>query len=264
MGRVQRKLSTTGCYHIMLRGNERKRIFLDNEDRQKLIDTLASKAEDTNLSVYAYCLMDNHVHLVVRDDDNEISRIMKGIATRYAMFFNNKYQRAGHLFQDRFKSEVIEDERYLLAVIRYVHNNPVQAGMVERCEQYKWSSYQAYITPNQEECKLVNSEYILRMISTDLKKAIKEFERFSRENGEGDFMDEVEDMISSLEEGQEYLNEYLKKTWPGVSKDEILKDTVKRNAVIMEMRSNTGLSVRKIAQLLEINRGIVERVRPGN
>lgn len=264
MGRLQRKYSTTGFYHIMLRGNERKRIFLDDEDRHQFIDTLAKKEADTDLSVYAYCLMDNHVHMVLRDDKNEISSIMKGIATSYAMFFNNKYQRVGHVFQGRFKSEAIEDERYLMATIRYVHNNPVQAGLVEQPIQYKWSSYDYYVNPKKTERKLVDSEFILEMISTDLPKAIQEFELFSRAKGDAEFMDKDEGIARTLEEGQECLNKYLKKTWPGASKEDIIKDTIKLNTVIMEMRTNTRLSIRKIAELLGVNRGMVERVRPGS
>ena len=120
----------------MLRGNERKKIFLDDYDRQRFLDTLLKKKAQTELAVYAYCLMDNHIHLVLSDEQNEISTIMKGIATSYAMFFNSKYNRVGHVFQDRFRSETVGDERYLLSVIRYVHNNPVKAGIVEEADQY--------------------------------------------------------------------------------------------------------------------------------
>lgn len=89
--------------------------------------------------VYAYCLMDNHVHLLLNTNHDDLAVIMKSIAVRYASFYNWKYSRTGHVFQDRFKSEPIEDERYLLAVVRYIHNNPIKAGMIEKPADYEWS-----------------------------------------------------------------------------------------------------------------------------
>ena len=176
MGRVQRRYSASGCYHIMLRGNERKKIFLDDGDHQRFLDILLKKKTETQLLIYAYCLMDNHIHLVLRDDQNELSTIMKGIATSYAMFFNVKYNRVGHVFQDRFKSEPIENERYLMSAIRYVHNNPVKAKIVAKPDQYEWSSYRSYVSP--EEITIAEVRYILGMIGGNLNEAIQELKRF--------------------------------------------------------------------------------------
>ena len=169
MSRLQREYSPTGCYHIMLRGNERKKIFLEDNDRRRFLDTLLKKKNETKLVVYGYCLMDNHIHLILRDNRNEISTIMKGIATSYAMFFNTKYNRVGHVFQDRFKSEAVGDERYLMAVIRYVHNNPVKAGIVEKPDQYEWSSYGGYVFPGVTG--LVDAHDVLEMISGQVEEA---------------------------------------------------------------------------------------------
>ena len=261
MARLQRTYSNSGYYHIMLRGNERKKIFLDDEDRQKFIAIIRKKKIATNLLLYAYCLMDNHVHLVLRDDKNEISIIMKGIATSYAMFFNNKYGRVGHMFQDRFKSEAIEDERYLMAAIRYVHNNPVKAGMVENPEQYKWSSFECYITPDHMKT-IVDADYILKIISENQRAAIDEFRRFSIKKNENQFMDEDSDSIRTLEDGEVYLKRYITNNWPGVDKAEIRKNKRIMNEVIVELRTNTNLTIVKIACLLGVNRGMVERIRP--
>lgn len=258
MGRVQREYSSTGCYHIMLRGNERKKIFLNEDDRERFLETLLKKKKETELAVYAYCLMDNHVHLVLQDDQNKISTIMKGIATSYAMFFNKKYNRVGHVFQDRFKSESVEDERYLMAVIRYVHNNPVKAEMVEKLDQYKWSSYQNYLHP--ETTELVDAKYILGIIAGDLDIAIQEFKEFSNDKGEIEFLDEEDQVIKTLEEGRIYLDEYTAKKWPGVPLKAILEDKERRYDVIKDLRNNTGLSIRKIAELLELHRRVVERI----
>lgn len=260
MARVQRLYSSSGYYHIMLRGNERKNIFLDDEDRQKFIEIIRKKKTETNLLIYAYCLMDNHVHLVLRDDENEISIIMKGIATSYAMFFNNKYGRVGHVFQDRFKSESIEDERYLLAVIRYVHNNPVKAYITQSPEQYRWSSYRCYISPYLTE-QIVDSKHILGMISENPIKAIAEFKQFSIENNDLEIMEQDELSIRTLQEGKAYLEQYLNKNLPGMDITEIKKDKRILKKVILDLRTNTDLSIVKIADLLGINRGRVERIK---
>ena len=260
MARLQRKYSKTGYYHIMLRGNERKKIFCDEEDRQKFIEIIQKKKIATDILLYAYCLMDNHVHMVLRDDKNEISTIMKGIATSYAMYFNNKYGRVGHMFQNRFKSEAIEDDAYLIEVIRYIHNNPVKACIVENPAHYKWSSYQHYISPDKTRT-IVDADYILRMIAENQIEAVKELIRFTMERNDFQCLDQDEG-IRTLEEGKAYLEQYMKKNWTAVDKVEIDKDKRIVNDLIVELRRNTSLSIVKIAVLLGVNRGMVERIRP--
>jgi len=120
MPRSARVLSETGVYHVMLRGNERKDIFIDDEDKVRFLDMLYAKRERESYYLYSYCLMDNHVHLVLKEANDSISRIMRRITTSYAGYFNRKYKRSGHLFQDRYKSENVESDSYLLTVIRYI------------------------------------------------------------------------------------------------------------------------------------------------
>ncbi|MBP1759751.1 MAG: transposase [Firmicutes bacterium] len=261
MARLQRKYSSTGYYHIMLRGNERKNIFLNGEDRHKFMDIVHKKHSEAELLLFAYCLMDNHVHLVLKDNKNQISLIMKGIATSYAMYFNNKYRRTGHVFQDRFRSEAVEDERYLMAVIRYVHCNPIKAKLVEHPEQYKWSSYQWYMDPDGSDAHLVDTQYILGMIAQNRTFAISEFKRFFMEKNHDKFLDVDEDSIHTLEEGEIYLHNYLEKNWGGISKDRIISDKGIRTKVIAALRTDTDLPIVSISKLLGVNRGIVERVR---
>lgn len=257
MARTQRTYSSTGCYHIMLRGNEKKNIILDDYDRQRFLEVLLKKKTETELAVYAYCLMDNHIHLVLRDEQNEISAIMKGIATSYAMYFNIKYNRVGHVFHDRFRSEPVENERYLWSVIRYVHNNPVKAGKVNEAVHYKWSSYRDYIDP--EASNLVDSRYVLSMISRDIEAAVTEFKLFSKQDDGKEHIDD-EAIIQTLDEGRIYLHDYLSGKWPGVEKAAIIYDKLLCGEIIQNLHANTGLSIRKIAELLEVNRRVVERV----
>jgi putative transposase len=113
----------------MLRGNNREKIFRDEEDKARMIDTLGDKKKAEEYFLYAYCVMDNHIHLIIKEGKDPIASIVKRIATSYSYYFNKKYKRIGHVFQERFKSENIEDESYLLAAIRYVHQNPVKPGI---------------------------------------------------------------------------------------------------------------------------------------
>lgn len=259
MSRMPREYSSSGFYHIMLSGNEQRNIFIDDADRQKFLETVAKKKTETEFSLYAYCLMDNHIHLVVRENHKQISTIIKGIATSYAMFFNIKYDRAGHVFHSRFKSESVDDEQYLISLIRYVHNNPVRARMVDKPEQYKWSSYQSYVYPGIGQN--VDAGYVLSMIDGNLNEAIQVFKWFSHEKDDTNYMDENDGIIiKTVEEGRVYLEELIADKWPGVAKATIIEDKGRRNEVIRELRSNTGLSIRKTAELLGVNRRVVERL----
>lgn len=172
MPRHQRILSETGTYHVMMRGNERKNLFQGDEDKQRFLETLFVKRKETGFSVYAYCLMDNHIHLLIKESEESLATTMKRVNASYAFYFNQKYHRVGHLFQDRFKSEPVEDDRYLMAVARYIHNNPVKAGMVDTLEQYKWSSYRCYLAPDKPESRNVDTAFILSSISINQQEAI--------------------------------------------------------------------------------------------
>jgi len=140
MPRQSRQLASSGIYHVMLRGVNRDAIFLEDEDYERFLHTLVLVKTASGCQLLAYCLMSNHVHLVIRVAGEPISAVMKRLGVRYASWFNRKYGRVGHLFQSRFASLPVEDDSYLATLIRYVWNNPVVAGLVATPEQYLWSS----------------------------------------------------------------------------------------------------------------------------
>ncbi|MFT3969894.1 MAG: transposase [Micropruina sp.] len=140
MPRHARQLADSGIYHAMARGVNRDAIFLEDEDFEYFLHALAVTKDASGCHVLAYCLMSNHVHLVLRVDDEPISAVMKRLGVRYAGWFNRKYGRAGHLFQDRFRSRPVETDEYFMTLLRYVWNNPVEAGLVGQPEEYRWSS----------------------------------------------------------------------------------------------------------------------------
>lgn len=140
MPRRPRQLAESGVYHVVLRGVNRDAVFLEDEDFERFLSVLRAVRDATGCRVLAYCLMTNHVHLVLRTTDEPVGLVLKRLGIRYAGWFNRKYGRVGHFFQDRFVSRPVEDDAYLLTVLRYVWNNPVKAGICERPQDYRWSS----------------------------------------------------------------------------------------------------------------------------
>lgn len=140
MPRQPRQPSDSGIHHVMLRGINRQDIFLDDDDYRRFLWCLDVARELSGCRVLAYCLMTNHVHLVIQTGTEPIGRVVKRLGIRYAYWHNTKYNRVGHLFQDRFKSRPVDDDSYLVTLLRYVWNNPVQAGLIGRPELYRWSS----------------------------------------------------------------------------------------------------------------------------
>ena len=127
MARLARERSNSGIYHVMVRGINRQSLFEDDEDRQRLIQTIGVYKSISNYDLYGYCLMNNHIHLLMRETREPISQAIKRISSSYVHWYNLKYKRCGHLFQERFKSEVVETNAYFLTVLRYIHQNPIKA-----------------------------------------------------------------------------------------------------------------------------------------
>lgn len=148
MPRKSRETSGTGIYHVMLRGINRQNIFYDTKDYEIFLELLRQQThpEDErhrqlppHCVVYAYCLMPNHVHLLLREKEETLASVMKSIVVAYAWHYNKRYQHLGPVFQDRFRSEPVNDDAYFFTLLRYIHQNPIKAGMVEEVDQFVWS-----------------------------------------------------------------------------------------------------------------------------
>ena len=142
--RVARRESESGYYHVVARGNGKQIIFESNDDRATFVRMLEESASAADVGIIAWCLMGNHVHLVLEDAGSRMSDAMRTLLARYARYFNERTGHVGHVFQERFFSEPIEGDSYLLAAVRYVHLNPERAGVCSAGE-YRWSSYQEYL-----------------------------------------------------------------------------------------------------------------------
>ena len=145
MPRCARRRSVTGVYHIILRGINKQIIFEDGNDFRTFISVLQHYRCECDFDLYAYCLMSNHIHLLVKENEDVIGDVMKKIEVTFVKWYNEKYQRIGNLFQERYKSEPVETEDYLLTVFRYILQNPLHAGLESIVgDTYRWSSFREY------------------------------------------------------------------------------------------------------------------------
>ncbi len=156
MPRKRRIWYPGATYHVMCRGNHRHDIFRDDEDRQLYLCILEEAVKRYRCYLLAYCLMTNHVHLQIETSDVEIWVIMKHLNARFAMHFNRKYNFVGHLFQGRYRAEIIEDDPHNLETSKYIHLNPVMANMVTLPAEYEWSSYRNYLGERNDGLVSVN------------------------------------------------------------------------------------------------------------
>jgi REP element-mobilizing transposase RayT len=173
-------------YHVTSRGNEQKDVFKSQKDREKFLEYLASATQRYGALIHAYCLMSNHYHLLLETPAGNLSQIMQHINSAYTTYFNIKRKRAGHLFQGRFKAILVEADEYATELSRYIHLNPVRAGIVSNPEDYPWSSYRSYIGEGNVT-EWLKREFILGYFGKRTADAMKKYRKF------------VEDML-----GEEY------------------------------------------------------------
>jgi putative transposase len=163
-------------YHVMLRGNDGQPIFFTEGDRSRLCLLIQQGVERFGYRVHAFCFMSNHIHLAIQVGDISISRIVQHLAFRYARYINRQQNRIGHLFQGRFKSILVDEDRYLKELVRYIHLNPVRAHLVSSPEDYMWSSHRAYM--NRDEFTWLTQERLLKRFHHDPQLAVSNYEKY--------------------------------------------------------------------------------------
>ena len=264
MPRVRREKCVNAIYHIIVRGNNREDIFRDYADRMAYLSRLKRYKEKFQMEVYAYCLMTNHVHLLIYDNGQDISKIMQGLNLSYAIYFNKKYDRVGHLFQGRFTSVMVKKDNYLLYVSKYIHLNPVKANIVESPNKYKWSSYKVYMT-NYDKKDIVSTERIMKYFADDFFKARKLYREFINEDNEGEreaataleqqvkpIKDSSADRVVEINRIFEVVEKSL-----GVHRLNLMRrnnktDGVKRDICIYLIALKVKLSYKKLAELFGV------------
>ena len=179
MSRKARVYNEGDYFHVMLRGINKQDIFYDDNDRERFLETIKRFSAETDVVIIAWCLMNNHVHILLKADGSP-ALFMKKLGCSYVPYFNKKYGRVGHLFQDRYKSETIRDDKYLLAVVRYIHMNPEKAHICKMID-YPWSSYSEYLS----EGTIIDADLVLGMLG-----GTEGFKQFMALSDEKNYMDD--------------------------------------------------------------------------
>ena len=248
MPRQARKKSESGIYHVMLRGINQQQIFEDEEDYEKFFQILQECKAVSGFKLFAYCLMGNHIHLLIKPEQESLEQVFKRIGGRYVYWYNVKYQRVGHLFQDRFKSEPVEDDSYFLTVIRYIHQNPVKAGICKEIGDYKYSSYRDY----QKELGLVDTDFAYSMLSK------QEFERYNHEINVDKCL-EIRD-TPKVRVTDEQAKRVIEKYSKCKTVSEFQRLDLKSRDDLIAIFKQEGLSIRQISRLTGANYYTIQKI----
>ena len=268
-------------YHITSRGNEKKAVFKDDQDRINFLNTLQHVNKRYNWLCHAYCMMDNHYHLLIETPDGNLSLGMRQMNGVYTQLFNKRHQRTGHLFQGRYKAILIQKDSHLLEVCRYVVLNPVRARMVERPEAWKWSSYRA-TAGRESPAPCLTTDWVLGQFSSKRAKAEQEYRKFvewgiGKETiwkevkgqsilGEDDF---VEGLISHIRKHQDVpeiskSHRYVNR--PSLDKiflKDVILDKKKRDKKIIETVQKYGYTQQQIAAHLHMHYSTISNLVRG-
>ena len=179
MSRAPREYCENGIYHVMFRGHGKNEIFLENRDYEKFLEILQEIKEIKQFELYAFCLMTNHAHLVIKEAElKDVSDVMKRLIGKYTQWFNYKYGKSGGLMESRYKSRAVDTDEYLMHLIRYVHQNPIKAGLVENAADYTWSSYENYL---KKDSGIIDTTLLFEILPKH------DYEDFHKENENNEF-----------------------------------------------------------------------------
>jgi REP element-mobilizing transposase RayT len=259
MARKPREKSGTGIYHVMLRGINKQDIFEDEEDfsmfRGLLFHMVYYKDEQGTLqpprcTIYAYCLMTNHAHLLIRETEEDLATVIKRISVAYALYYNNKYQRVGHLFQNRFRSEPINDSAYFITLLRYIHQNPVAAGITKSVDAYMWSSWKEYEPNNSSTHKICTTSPVLKLMPfAELRELV--FEPLPKASQILDFDNE------SKRRTDEELKAFLSDSFDLRKPSDLQHYSHDRRQEILRSAKQFGASIRQLERLTGITFTII-------
>jgi REP element-mobilizing transposase RayT len=230
----------------MLRGIDKRDIFLEDEDKIKFMNNIIKAKELGNFEIYGYCLMDNHVHLLLKENE-EIGTSIKRITVGYVGWHNKKYERVGHLFQNRYLSEPVISERYLLTVLRYIHQNPVKAEMVKAVADYNWSSFGQYNLSYNGQKTFIDVDLIKSYLNT-----FAEFNKYMNTNSEDEFLENKtvvcynDNVLKDLIVEEYRISSFNKLT------------TIEKQNIIKDIYNNKSTSIRQLSRVLELGKTMVE------
>jgi len=273
MARPIRLEFPNALYHVMSRGNGGDTIFVEDEDRQQFLGLLAELITRYEAICYAYCLMDNHYHLLIETPKANLSQIMRGLNGRYTRFFNKKRQRMGHVFQGRYKAIIVQKDSYLLELSRYIILNPVRAGKVGAPEHYSWSSYCATI--GKSVCPdWLSADNLLSTFDNKRNKAIHLYKEFVSQGidqpfsgkilqqtylGDNAFIYEVQKQINLKQSNSIHITKHSKKS-PKKPIDEIIYGIADRGEAMNTIYKTGHYTLFEIAAYFNVHYSTVSRI----
>ena len=264
-------------YHITARGNARQPIFLDDSDREFFLELVSSVVARFNWLCHAYCLMGNHYHLLIETPEGNLSRGMRQLNGVYTQLFNRRHKRVGHLFQGRYKALVVDKDAYLLSLCRYVVLNPVRVGLVQRPEEWPWSSYRATIGKGKG-VSFLESKWILAQFGGGRRESTRRYRAFVFEGIDGaspwsalkgqiflgsqGFIEKLSGLLKGKERIKEIPKTQRYVTRPSLRelfKEERIRDKGSRDKAVYKAHSHHGYTLREIAEYLGVHYATVSR-----
>jgi putative transposase len=263
-------------YHVTSRGNGRKNIFEDDQDRQIFLSILGSVVKRYNWLCHSYCLMDNHYHLMIETPDANLSAGMRQLNGVFTQAYNRRHRKPGHIFQGRFKAILVQKENYLLELCRYVVLNPVRAGAVQKVEDWRWSSYQATAGIGKDQ-EVLTSDWILGLFATQRTVAKRRYRKFVRDGihggasweelqskvllGEEEFVEKFRDVLEDKKQVKEIPRSQRYMGRPSLGNIFRGQETkAQRNMSINNAHTIQGYTLKEIADYLGIHYTTVSKV----
>lgn len=255
MSRIPRKTSSSDIYHVILRGAGRRILFEDDEDRSYMLDRLVRYKDRFDAEILAWCLMENHVHILIRCDLVKLTGMMRGFNTSYARYYNGRYGHVGPVFQSRYRSFPVEHDSYLMELVRYIHMNPQTAGLAP-FDAYPWCSYAEY----HAEPRICATGFVLECFG-GLRSFVEFHSNAPYDEVEMDIAVRGGDIVQKrtvIPDGEAI--EIAKRLFGDEFSNSIASmPREKRNSALRRLR-NCGLSVRQVERLTGVGRGVIQRL----
>lgn len=252
-------------YHVIVRGNNREKVFLGELHKEKYLNILYRYKQELGFNLYAFCIMDNHAHFLIGVHDISLSCIMQRVQQVYTQWFNRIYKRTGHVFQQRYKALLCNKEGYFLQLVKYIHRNPLEAG-IGRGLDYKWSSHSYYM--GREKGRLVDTDEALNLFGKIREKAIRNYLQFINQGQ--DKITDIEDMYEDIKQWESVGSKGIKSSNSSNSSnssiDSIASDDGRKDSevvtgqkpdvleIIEEICSNENITIGEIARRTKIQR----------
>ena len=255
MPRLLRRYGNSKVYHVMFKGIDSQDIFYDNQDKKIFLEHVSITKQIFNYSLYAYCLMQNHVHMVIQCPDEFLSKSIQNLLIRYVHYFNTKYKRVGPLFQNRFKSKNVESQAYFIDLCKYVHRNPEKAG-IAKTQDYEWSSYKEYIG----KAKIVDKNILLHYFNNDVNEFIKNTTTLLFDECLEDYFEyELVEHLNDEQLAHIIMQKFkikdisdLASFFKNKSNDEFIKD-------VKLIKSINGTNITQVARTIRVSRKLLQK-----